>query len=70
VADIRVPNHRVRTKIAGLHRGIPWAPTTWPGWVVLRTAGPRTKRHRSFGLSLGRTCSHHTRDAAEEKHGC
>jgi hypothetical protein len=42
VADIRVPNHWVHPKIAGLHRWIPRAPTTWAGWVVLRTAGPGT----------------------------
>src|SRR5271166_6936847 len=36
VADIRVPNHRVHTKITGLHRGVPWAPVTWPRWVVIR----------------------------------
>ena len=40
VADVVVPNHWVDTKITGLHRRIPWAPVTWAGWVVIRTAGP------------------------------
>jgi hypothetical protein len=40
VADVVVPNHWIHTEIAGLHRRIPWAPTTWAGWVVFRTSGP------------------------------
>ena len=53
VADVVVPNHRVHTKIAGLHRRIPRTPMTWTGGVVFRAPGPRTPhRHRCVGKGL------------------
>ncbi len=71
VADSRVPNDRVHTKIAGLHRGVPWAPVTWPRGRGIRTAGPRMviQRHRArLGLSSARAHPHHARDAAPQQH--
>lgn len=69
MADIRVPNHWVHPKIAGLHRGVPWAPVTWPRWMSIRTAGPGMviQRHRAR-LGLGATCPQYPRDAAPQQH--
>jgi hypothetical protein len=64
VADIRVPDNRVHTKVAGLHRRISRAPVTWPLRVIVRTSGPGTLRARKARLGLGGACgqpqsSHH-----------
>jgi hypothetical protein len=47
VADVVVPNYWIHTEVAGLHRGIPWAPATGPGWVVFWAAGPGFQRYGS-----------------------
>jgi hypothetical protein len=55
MADIRVPDDRVHTKITGLHRRISWAPVTWPFWVVVRATGPSFLRQHRARLGLGGT---------------
>jgi hypothetical protein len=66
VADIRVPDDRVHTKITGLHGRISWAPATWACRVVFWAAGPGLRCRT--GLGLGGTCAHHPRDTAPQQH--